>query len=98
MKKMIKSIEGLVPLTPKQLEVLRKIYEYQQMMGYTPTLKWLGENMSMSQVTIWEHINRAAKKNWVVKEKYRRGGVVIPPAVLAELRRLYPYRDVNTRW
>ena len=58
-------------LTPKQLEVLQKIRDYILENGYAPTLQELSETLSVSTVTVFEHVRALERKGALRREKHK---------------------------
>jgi len=54
-----------VPLTPRQVQLLRTIAEQQSRDGYSPTIGELGEQLSISRTTAFEHIGQLRRKGLV---------------------------------
>ncbi|MBN2182013.1 MAG: repressor LexA [Sedimentisphaerales bacterium] len=58
----LSSTESTVRLTPRQLELLRMIAEYQQSRCYSPTLAEMAAALNISRSTVFEHIAELRKK------------------------------------
>ena len=56
--------------TPKQLRILHLIKSMQEEHGYSPTYAEIADEMSVSPVTIFEHIAALEKKGAVRRRKY----------------------------
>jgi repressor LexA len=54
--------ESAIRLTPRQLELLRMIAEYQQSRCYSPTLAEMAEALNISRSTVFEHISELRGK------------------------------------
>jgi len=56
------STESAIRLTPRQLELLRMIAEYQQSRCYSPTLAEMADALNISRSTVFEHISELRGK------------------------------------
>jgi repressor LexA len=54
--------ESTIRLTPRQLELLRMIAEYQQSRCYSPTLAEMATTLNISRSTVFEHISELRGK------------------------------------
>ena len=54
--------ESAIRLTPRQLELLRMIAEYQQSRCYSPTLAEMAAALNISRSTVFEHISELREK------------------------------------
>ncbi len=58
----LSSTESAIRLTPRQLELLRMITEYQQSRCYSPTLAEMATALNISRSTVFEHISELRGK------------------------------------
>ena len=49
-------------LTPKQLHILQRIREVRLTRGYSPTMQELADELDVSKVTVFEHIDALVRK------------------------------------
>src|SRR5476649_1892695 len=71
--------------TPKQLQVLRMIYEYQKEHGYSPTYAELGKQIGVSTITVFEHLEALERKNAIRRRRHEARSVeIIEPNFLRE--------------
>jgi repressor LexA len=49
-------------LTPKQMKILRLIREWRLTRGFSPTMQELGDELGVSKVTVFEHVEALIKK------------------------------------
>ncbi|MCY2925855.1 MAG: transcriptional repressor LexA [Planctomycetota bacterium] len=49
-------------VTPRQLEILRFIRDFRARNGYSPTLQEIGDQLSLTKVTVFEHVEALEKK------------------------------------
>jgi repressor LexA len=82
-------------LTPKQFDIVKFIEDYRKERGYSPTLAEIGEELGISAVTVFEHIEALEKKGAVTRQRGRARGIAISRALKAEVptstNRPYPY-------
>ncbi|MEO1007495.1 MAG: transcriptional repressor LexA [Planctomycetota bacterium] len=55
-------------LTPKQLRILRLIRDWRIRRGYSPTMQELADEIGVSKVTVFEHVEALIKKGALVRE------------------------------
>lgn len=55
-------------LTPKQLKILQLIRDYRVRRGYSPTMQELADEIGVSKVTVFEHVEALIKKGALVRE------------------------------
>ncbi|MFG0293108.1 MAG: transcriptional repressor LexA [Phycisphaerales bacterium JB065] len=55
-------------LTPKQLTILRLIRDSRVRCGYSPTMQELADELGVSKVTVFEHVEALIKKGALVRE------------------------------
>ena len=56
--------------TPRQLQALRFIYEYQTGKGYSPTLAEIARSMSVTNVTIFEYMQALERKGFIRRRRH----------------------------
>ncbi len=49
-------------VTPRQLEILRFIRDFRARSGYSPTLQEIGDQLSLTKVTVFEHVEALERK------------------------------------
>lgn len=62
---------GSVPsknFTPKQLRILQLIRDWRIRLGYSPTMQELADELGVSKVTVFEHVEALIKKGALVRE------------------------------
>lgn len=63
----------LEPLSPKQIEALKKIYEYHKSTKTCPTIEQLTDLMGLkSRNGVWHHVYRLESKGYVKKGRHGR--------------------------
>ncbi|MFG0306979.1 MAG: transcriptional repressor LexA [Phycisphaerales bacterium JB040] len=55
-------------LTPKQLRILKLIRDSRVRRGYSPTMQELADEIGVSKVTVFEHVEALIKKGALVRE------------------------------
>jgi repressor LexA len=55
-------------LTPKQLKILQLIRDWRVRKGYSPTMQELADEIGVSKVTVFEHVEALIKKGALVRE------------------------------
>jgi len=55
-------------LTPKQLKILQLIRNHRIVKGYSPTMQELADELGVSKVTVFEHVEALIKKNALHRE------------------------------
>ncbi|MCL4740877.1 MAG: transcriptional repressor LexA [Phycisphaerales bacterium] len=55
-------------LTPKQLRILQLIRDWRIRQGYSPTMQELADEIGVSKVTVFEHVEALIKKGALVRE------------------------------
>ncbi len=55
-------------LTPKQLKILQLIRDHRIMHGYSPTMQELADELGVSKVTVFEHVEALIKKDALRRE------------------------------
>jgi len=60
-----------VRLTPRQLQVLTLIRDYQNKHGYSPTMQELADMLGVNKVTVFEHVTGLEKKGLLRRSRHR---------------------------
>ena len=55
-------------LTPKQLRILQLIRDHRIALGYSPTMQELANDLGISKVTVFEHVEALIKKGALTRE------------------------------
>ena len=58
-------------LTPKQLRILSLIRDYQRQHGYSPTMQELADELGITKVTVFEHVDVLEKKGLLRRARHR---------------------------
>ena len=71
-------------LTPKQLKILQLIRDCRVRHGYSPTMQELADQIGVSKVTVFEHVEALIKKGALTRDPNKArslsiaDGVVVP--------------------
>ena len=72
-----------VPYTTKQLEIMKFIRDFRKSNNVSPTLEEVAEELGVTQITIYSHMNRLERKGAIKREAYTARSVMTPdPAFL----------------
>jgi repressor LexA len=67
--------------TPKQLRILVAIRDFRVRNGYSPTMQELADQLGVSKVTIFEHIEALERKALILRARNRARSLEIAPTV-----------------
>lgn len=68
-------------LTPKQLRILKLIRDWRVRHGYSPTMQELADEIGVSKVTVFEHVEALIKKGALVREANKARSLSIAEGV-----------------
>ncbi len=68
-------------LTPKQLRILSLIRDWRVRHGYSPTMQELADEIGVSKVTVFEHVEALIKKGALVREANKARSLSIAPGI-----------------
>ena len=68
-------------LTPKQLRILKLIRDWRVRHGYSPTMQELADEIGVSKVTVFEHVEALIKKGALVREANKARSLSIADGV-----------------
>ena len=68
-------------LTPKQLKILQLIRDSRVRLGYSPTMQELADELGVSKVTVFEHVEALIKKGALVREANKARSLSIAEGV-----------------
>jgi len=63
--------------TPKQLRILKMIYDYQQEHGFSPTYAELAKQLKVSTITVFEHLQALERKGAIRRRRHEARSVEI---------------------
>ncbi|MCG3129816.1 MAG: LexA repressor [Phycisphaerae bacterium] len=58
-------------LTPRQLEILTRIRDGRRRNGYSPTLQEIADELGISKITVFEHVEALIRKGLVTRSTHR---------------------------
>lgn len=67
----------MINLTPKQLRILQLIRNWRLQHGYSPTLQELADELGVSKVTVFEHVEALIRKGAVEREANKARSLAI---------------------
>lgn len=68
-------------LTPKQLRILKLIRDSRVRRGYSPTMQELADEIGVSKVTVFEHVEALIKKGALVRERNKARSLSIAEGI-----------------
>lgn len=68
-------------LTPRQVEILILIRDTRRKFGYSPTLQEIADELGVSKITIFEHVEALAAKGMLVRHSYRARSLELTSSV-----------------
>jgi len=66
-------------LTPKQMSILRRIRDQRITHGYSPTMQELANELDISKVTVFEHVEALIKKGALSRQPNKARSLVVSP-------------------
>ena len=66
-------------LTPKQLRILNMIRETRVTRGYSPTMQEMADEIGVSKVTIFEHVEALIKKGALLRDANKARSLEVSP-------------------
>ncbi len=68
-------------LTPKQLKILKLIRDWRVRTGYSPTMQELADELGVSKVTVFEHVEALIRKGALLREPNKARSLSIADGV-----------------
>jgi repressor LexA len=68
-------------LTPKQLAILTRIRDMRLTRGYSPTMQELADELGVSKVTVFEHVEAMIRKGALIRQPNKARSLEISPDV-----------------
>lgn len=68
-------------LTPKQLHILTRVRDLRLARGYSPTMQELADELGVSKVTVFEHVEALIKKGALLRQPNKARSLEINPEV-----------------
>lgn len=66
-------------LTPKQLTILKRIRDLRIARGYSPTMQELADELGVSKVTVFEHVEALIKKGALLRQANKARSLEVSP-------------------
>jgi len=66
-------------LTPKQLHILTRVRDLRTTRGYSPTMQELADELGVSKVTVFEHVEALIRKGALVRQPNKARSLEIHP-------------------
>ena len=58
-------------LTPRKMQILTRIRDYNRSHGYSPTMQELADELHLSKVTVFEHVSALVRARLLVRAPYK---------------------------
>ncbi len=68
-------------LTPKQLHILTRIRDHRTAYGYSPTMQELADELGVSKVTVFEHVEALIRKGALLRQANKARSLAVSPAI-----------------
>lgn len=68
-------------LTPKQMHILTRIRDLRLARGYSPTMQELADELGVSKVTVFEHVEALIRKGALQRDRNKARSLVISPSL-----------------
>jgi len=68
-------------LTPKQLHILTRIRDLRMAYGYSPTMQELADELGVSKVTVFEHVEALIKKGALLRQPNKARSLEVDSSV-----------------
>lgn len=68
-------------LTPKQLAILHRVRETRLTRGYSPTMQELADELGVSKVTVFEHVEALIKKGALLRQANKARSLEVSPSL-----------------
>lgn len=65
--------------TPKQLAVLKTLRSFRKAHGYSPTMQEMADQLHISKVTVFEHVQALERKNLLWRERHKARSLNVDP-------------------
>lgn len=73
-------IEDPRSLTPRQVEILRLIRDHRRNYGYSPTLQQIADELGISKITVFEHVEALVRKGLLTRHRARARSLEVTDA------------------
>jgi repressor LexA len=79
-KRKSKKTEEKRCMTPRQLEILTFVRDARRNLGYSPTLQEMADEMGISKITVFEHVETLIKKGMLTRRSNRARSLDLTPS------------------
>ncbi len=62
---------GNPPILPRQMQILRMIRDGQRTQGFSPTMQEMGDQMGVTKVTVFEHVEALIKNGYLLRSRHK---------------------------
>ena len=69
-------------LTPKQLRILTRVRDLRLARGYSPTMQELADELGISKVTVFEHVEALIKKGALIRQANKARSLQVNPELV----------------
>jgi len=73
-------------VTPRQMQILRFIRDHEQEHGYAPTMQELADELGISKVTVFEHLEHLRRKGLVKRRRHEARSMALTERVMLPQR------------
>jgi len=80
----------MINLTPKQLHILTRIRDLRTAHGYSPTMQELADELNVSKVTVFEHVEALIKKGALLRQPNKARSLEVNPPSACPTRNAAP--------
>ena len=68
-------------MTPRQLQILTFIRDYRRARGYSPTLQEIADELGVSKITVFEHVEGLIRKAMLTRRSNKARSLALTPLV-----------------
>ncbi len=68
-------------LTPKQMKILEMVRQSRLTRGYSPTMQEMADELGVSKVTVFEHVEALIKKGCLIRDKNKARSLEVAPGL-----------------
>ena len=79
-KRKSKKTEEKRCMTPRQLEILTFVRDARRNLGYSPTLQEMADELGISKITVFEHVETLIKKGMLTRRSNRARSLDLTPS------------------
>lgn len=79
-KARIAATEESSVLTPRQIEILTMVRDGRRQNGYSPTLQEIADELGISKITVFEHVEALLKKGMLTRRSNRARSLALTPS------------------